>query len=210
MKDWRAGIRLAAAGCILAGTVASCAHRAGPNFSRAEFFWSQAQAAGGGRFAPDRMLEAEKLLQEAKELHSKSNRSESAKALLRAESILIEAERLGRQMGEREAAMEPPPKPRPVGTPPPPMRLDTDEQPARYRVKRGDTLWDISARKDIYGNPWRWGRLFEANRRALKNPHRIAPGQKLVVPRAMAAMPPAAPVKPSPEIPPPTQDESKE
>lgn len=210
MKDRRAVIQWAVAACMVVGTATSCAHRPEPNFSRAEFFWGQAQAAGGGRFAPDRMLEAEKLLQNAKDLHSKSNKSEAAKDLLRAESLLIEAERLGRQMGEREAAMEPPPRPRPVGTaPPPPMRLDADRQLALYRVKRGDTLWDISARRDIYGNPWRWSRLYEANRHALRSPHRIAPGQKLVVPRTMAAVPPAPPLKSAPEISPPTQDESK-
>lgn len=49
--------------------------------------------------------------------------------------------------------------------------------PARYTVKRGDTLWAISG---LYlSKPWRWPELWGMNLSAIKNPHLIYPGQTL-------------------------------
>ncbi|MDP4530215.1 LysM domain-containing protein [Alkalimonas delamerensis] len=50
--------------------------------------------------------------------------------------------------------------------------------PERYIVKRGDTLWDISA---IYLNqPWRWPELWRMNPQ-IDNPHLIFPGDVLML-----------------------------
>lgn len=49
-----------------------------------------------------------------------------------------------------------------------------------YVVRPGDTLWDISKR--IYGDPYQYKRLFEANPRVLASPEHIFPGQVLRVP----------------------------
>jgi nucleoid-associated protein YgaU len=49
-----------------------------------------------------------------------------------------------------------------------------------YVVRRGDTLWDIA--KQIYGDPYPYRRLFEANPRVLASPEHIFPGQLLRVP----------------------------
>jgi nucleoid-associated protein YgaU len=49
-----------------------------------------------------------------------------------------------------------------------------------YVVRRGDTLWDIA--KQIYGDPYQYRRLFEANPRVLASPEHIFPGQVLRVP----------------------------
>lgn len=51
--------------------------------------------------------------------------------------------------------------------------------PARYTVKPGDTLWDISG-KYLY-RPWKWPALWNANRSTIRNPHLIYPGQVLVL-----------------------------
>ncbi|MBH5329412.1 LysM peptidoglycan-binding domain-containing protein [Eikenella sp. S3360] len=51
--------------------------------------------------------------------------------------------------------------------------------PARYTVRTGDTLWGISG-KYLY-RPWHWPQLWGANRRAIRNPHLIYPGQVLVL-----------------------------
>jgi len=49
--------------------------------------------------------------------------------------------------------------------------------PERYKVKSGDTLWDISA---LYlKSPWRWPELWGMNRQDVSNPHLIYPGQEL-------------------------------
>ncbi len=49
-----------------------------------------------------------------------------------------------------------------------------------YVVRPGDTLWAIAQR--IYGDPYQYKRLFEANPRVLAAPEHIFPGQVLRVP----------------------------
>lgn len=51
--------------------------------------------------------------------------------------------------------------------------------PKRYVVKKGDTLWDIS--RMYLRNPWQWSKLWGMNKSQVKNPHRIYPGQVLVL-----------------------------
>jgi LysM repeat protein len=54
--------------------------------------------------------------------------------------------------------------------------------PDRYTVKSGDTLWGIS---QLYlTSPWRWPELWGMNLQEVRNPHRIYPGQQLVLEKA--------------------------
>ncbi|HXF07351.1 MAG TPA: LysM peptidoglycan-binding domain-containing protein [Candidatus Acidoferrales bacterium] len=53
-----------------------------------------------------------------------------------------------------------------------------EDHPARYVVRRGDTLWDIAAR--FLRDPWRWPEVWRANPQ-VRNPHRIYPGDELEV-----------------------------
>ena len=48
-----------------------------------------------------------------------------------------------------------------------------ENHPQTYVVKKGDTLWDISAH--FLKSPWLWPRLWQANPQ-VKNPHLIYPG----------------------------------
>lgn len=63
-------------------------------------------------------------------------------------------------------------KPAPAQPPPKPQR--------QYTVKRGDCLWNIARR--YYGKGSLWPRIFDANRKKIKNPHLIFPGQVFVIP----------------------------
>ncbi len=63
------------------------------------------------------------------------------------------------------------------------------ELPAEYRVRtwRGerDCLWNIAANKAIYGNPFMWRKLYEANKGKLPNnanPDLLEPGLILKIP----------------------------
>jgi len=52
-----------------------------------------------------------------------------------------------------------------------------------YTVLRGDYLWKISGKKPIYGDPWKWMRIYSSNRDQIKNPDLIYPNQSLRIPR---------------------------
>ena len=54
---------------------------------------------------------------------------------------------------------------------------------ARHVVRRGESLWAISARSSVYGRGARWRALYDANRARIPNPDLIYPGQELSIPR---------------------------
>lgn len=56
-------------------------------------------------------------------------------------------------------------------------------KPNRYTVKRGDSLWGISASRPIYGNPFMWPLIYKANRDQIRDPDLIHPRQVFSVPR---------------------------
>jgi LysM repeat protein len=62
-----------------------------------------------------------------------------------------------------------------------PIELAPDA-PDRHVVVPGDTLWGISAK--FLKDPYRWPELWKMNTEQVKNPHRIYPGQVVILDRS--------------------------
>jgi nucleoid-associated protein YgaU len=56
-------------------------------------------------------------------------------------------------------------------------------QPAfdSYSVVRGDYLWRISRKPDVYNDPFQWIRIYTKNRDVIKDPDLIYPGQEFKI-----------------------------
>ena len=57
-----------------------------------------------------------------------------------------------------------------------------------YVVKKGDSLWAIAKKKNVYNDPFLWPVIYEANKGKIKKANLIYPGQKLNIPRSGITM----------------------
>lgn len=56
-------------------------------------------------------------------------------------------------------------------------------EPDTYTVARGDYLWRIAKKQDIYGDPYAWNRIYTSNRDQIKDPNLIFVNQIFRIPR---------------------------
>jgi nucleoid-associated protein YgaU len=123
----------------------------------------EAKAAGAAwRDTDDLISEAEEALKAG----------DTGKAIQLANQARRQAENALKQMRDQMAMQ---------AAQPAPMASDS------YDVISGDTLWGISAKSDIYGNPYQWPLIYKANRSQIKDADLIFPGQSLAIKRGASA-----------------------
>jgi len=69
------------------------------------------------------------------------------------------------------------------------VRTAAEQAPAddHYTVARGDSLWVISGKGEIYGNPYQWPLIYKANQDKIEDADLIYPGQDLTITRGASA-----------------------
>lgn len=67
------------------------------------------------------------------------------------------------------------------------MKTAVMEAPPEYTVVAGDNLWNISAKDDIYGNPYQWPLIYKTNSDQIKDADLIYSGQVFSIPNASGA-----------------------
>ncbi len=87
------------------------------------------------------------------------------------------------QMAAEKAAMEKMAEPEP------------EPEMTNYTVNRNDTLWDIAAKPEVYGNSDMWPLLWKANKDKIKTPDDLASGLSLIIDRSASEESVAAAIK---------------
>jgi LysM repeat protein len=54
-----------------------------------------------------------------------------------------------------------------------------------YEVRKGDNLWNIAKKPDVYNDAWKWKLIYENNSDSIDNPDLIFPGQQFLIVREM-------------------------
>ena len=75
---------------------------------------------------------------------------------------------------QEPAAVEPAPAPAPEPVAPAPTTMN-------YEVVKGDNLWAISGKPDVYADPYKWPLIYKANSDQIKDADLIYPGQVFTI-----------------------------
>jgi len=106
--------------------------------------------------------------------------ADKTKAAAIAEKDRLEKERLAREAEERRLREAEEAR----------RRAEAEEvkkkTPETYVVQKGDYLWRISGKQEIYGKPIFWPVIYDANGNIISNANLIFPGQELRIPRDLS------------------------
>lgn len=127
-------------------------------------------------------LEAYQKMKEYQELYDEAYEDgDFDSALEYAQEVRRYAEEVQTYLNEMNRPPEPEPEPEPMveaepEPEPEPEMVTTDHT---YQVVKGDNLWDIAAKANIFGDPWKWVIIYQHNKQVLvdpDNPDLIHPG----------------------------------
>lgn len=62
-----------------------------------------------------------------------------------------------------------------------PAPVATRDGTSQYQVERGDSLWAISGKAEIYGNPYQWPLIYKNNSSQITDADLIYPGQVFTI-----------------------------
>ncbi|RLD17404.1 MAG: hypothetical protein DRI36_03900 [Caldiserica bacterium] len=135
--------------------------------NNAESKIEELKSIGGDITEPQSLLdEAKKLFEEGKYKEAKEKAIKAYNVASKLYDEIIEARKKLEEMAKKE---------------------EKSKLPTTYTVgtweKDRDCLWNISKKKYIYNDPWKWKRIYQANKNKIKNPDLIYPGQVLKIPR---------------------------
>ena len=60
--------------------------------------------------------------------------------------------------------------------------VNTNNGSKTHIVRKGESLWTIAGYYKTYNNPWKWYKIFNANKNKIHDPNVIFPGQILTIP----------------------------
>ncbi|MFV1985247.1 MAG: LysM peptidoglycan-binding domain-containing protein [Thiohalomonadales bacterium] len=97
--------------------------------------------------------------------------------------LLVNGLVIGCSSTTNEPSVEEPVQSAPVEAASAPKPQPVVEQPSEssYTVSQGDNLWDISAKPDVYNNPYQWPLIYKKNNNSIKDADLIYPGQELSI-----------------------------
>jgi len=123
-------------------------------------------------------LEAYQKMKEYQELYDEAYEDgDYDSALEYAQEVRRYAEDVQAYLNEMNRAPEPEPEPEPVVEAEPEPEPEVTE--FTYQVVKGDNLWDIASKANIFGDPWKWVIIYRYNKQVLvdpDNPDLIHPG----------------------------------
>ena len=183
-----------------------CAPALRPDPRSARELVAQAYASGAARLAAAEYQAASAALDDAEQQLRSGDQEQARESLRRARQHALAAlqrtEREKRRRLEELRRQEARPKdpgpvivkPEPVVVKPEPVRVSPPKPAAakpklvnQVEVKAGETLSDIAARQEVYGDALLWPLVYRANRDQIKDPQQIFPGQSLTIPRDKTA-----------------------